>query len=418
MPTRSIRHLALFLTESCNLACPYCFAANMEQRHIDPDLAQKALNLVVGPDNRAEKVVVSFWGGEPLLCFDELRDLVIYAREKAGDEKKVDFVVPTNLTLLTSEMIDFFQEQGVQISMSLDGDEAAQGLRCTRGGRGSFALVEEKLALVRERYPSRPPGVRMTISPATAMDFEKNVAFFLDRGFRHVYFAPVNEADWSDEILVELERQQRRVSQHWTAEISAGRTIAFPTWDRALAWGELRRRGDTPPRSIICGAGSTMLAVDIHGDIYPCHRFVFYDKKDRSEKLAAVADVAADSPIEPLAFDGAKLGTSDERCDDCPSADDCFLVCPAVNYALCGEVHTIDERLCAFAKMERRIVAQARETMRGDALFEKHIERVMKVFAPGAASASLSALFGRFDTDSLLDRAESILRGIQSRRGP
>ena len=66
----SVRHLGLFLTESCNLACPYCFAANMERREIDLEVARKALDLVVGPDNPTKKVSVSFWGGEPLLCFD------------------------------------------------------------------------------------------------------------------------------------------------------------------------------------------------------------------------------------------------------------------------------------------------------------------------------------------------------------
>ena len=413
----SVRHLGLFLTESCNLACPYCFAANMERREIDLEVARKALDLVVGPDNPAKKVSVSFWGGEPLLCFDSLRSLVLYARERAGREKKVDFAVPTNLTLLTTEMIDFFQEQGVQISLSLDGDEAAQSLRRTRGGRSSFGMVEEKLALVHDRYGSRLPGVRMTISPATAGNFADNLRFFLDRGFTHVHFSPVNEADWHEEVLLRLEGQQRQVSQHWTNELAAGRSISFPTWDRALAWSELLRQDGAPERGIICGAGTSMLAVDIHGDIYPCHRFVFYDKEHRTEALGNVVDAALDVSVERFALDCRKLGARDLRCESCSFASDCFLVCPALNHALCGDVHTIDDRLCAFAKMEQRIVAAARERMRGNERFERHVERVTKVFAPGAASASVSALFGRLDPDSVLDRAESILEKLQSRRG-
>ena len=417
----SLRHLALFLTESCNLACPYCFAANMERRPIDPRVARKALDMAVGPENRAKRVSITFWGGEPLLCFDSIRSLVAYARDKAGEDKKVTFALPTNLTLLTDEMVDFFQEHGVQLSLSLDGDEAAQGLRKTRAGHSSFSTIEEKLCLVKDRYGSRLPGVRMTVSPATAGEFEKNVRFFLDRGFTHVYFSPVVEADWPNDALEELETQQRRVSRIWTERIAAGRPVSFPTWDRALAWNELTSRGDAPgERSVLCGAGTSMLAVDIFGEVYPCHRFVFYDKEERIASLGNVSDGTAGRAVEQVpSFDPAGLGSPTTSCAECRFSADCFLVCPALNYALCGDVHRIDERLCRFSAMEHRIVAAANRRMGDDAPFGDHIERVMKLYAPGAVSGSVAALFGGLDashSEDLLDRAEKILEDLQARK--
>jgi uncharacterized protein len=193
-----LQQLGLFVTESCNLACAYCFAANMERHFIDPQLGKRAIDFLFDETNEAKDLSLTFWGGEPLLAFDLVRDLIIYAQEKAAiTDKKLHIAIPTNVTLLTEEMIDFFQERDVQISLSLDGDEAAQSLRKMHSGKSTFPVIVEKLDLIRKRYTKQLPGVRMTICPDTVGDFYHNVRFFIDRGFRSVYFAPVVEADWT-----------------------------------------------------------------------------------------------------------------------------------------------------------------------------------------------------------------------------
>ena len=151
-----LRHLALFVTESCNLACDYCFAANMEGKHVTEPVPRQAIDLMFAPGNEAEQVTITFWGGEPLLKFDLVRELVGYAKDVAARRgKRVDFAMPTNLTLLTDEMVDFFQAHGVSLSLSLDGEEAAQALRRTRAGGSSFPIISKKLDLVRRRYGNR-----------------------------------------------------------------------------------------------------------------------------------------------------------------------------------------------------------------------------------------------------------------------
>ncbi len=375
-----LRHLALFVTESCNLACPYCYAARREGRHIDPSLAEHALALALGPDNPAPTVTVTFWGGEPLLRYDLIVDLVRFAEKAArGAGKQVRFSLPTNTTLLEEAHLTFFQAHRVALSLSLDGGPRAQALRMTTRGASSFDLVLEKLDLIAHRYERRLPPVRMTVSPETVPGFVENVMFFLDRGFDRLFFAPVVEAAWSDETFGAFEAGQSALVDLWVAALRQGRRVGFHTWDRAVARSRLRRKGIlSGDMSVPCRAGSTMLAVDIHGDIYPCHRFVFYDKAARAMSLGNVADGGPDQ--EKRAFYAgmtrATFASSTVACRDCPLSSRCFQACPALNYALRGELETVDDRLCKLAAIEARIADKIETVSRSVPELAAYLERL------------------------------------------
>lgn len=421
-PHLALRHLALFVTESCNLACDYCFAANMEGRHIDEKLALEALASALGPANSSNELGISFWGGEPLARFELLARLVRSAQQLAARHgKRVRFSVPTNLTLLTDEMVDFFRDHAVELSLSCDGTEPSQNLRRMAGGRGSFEVVRAKLELVRQRYGERLPGVRMTVSPATAPRFYDDVRFFLELGFTHIYFAPVVEAAWPSESLAAFEVGQRALCDHWMAELRAGRPLSLPTLDKALALGEFVRRGELEPtKAVVCGAGTSMLAVDVYGDVYPCQRFVFYDKPRRTESLGSVTGGALSATRRALRLDLERLGSSERRCRDCEQLSGCVAVCPALNYRLGGDGHLVDERLCRLNAVEQRVVQYLRSRYGSEPCFRQHVgERLTKVYPLGGLSASSRALFAwldQADTEQLATRAEEILQRLGTKR--
>ena len=422
----NLRQLGLFLTESCNLACPYCFAANMENRYIDRQTARRAVELLFGQENPAMQVGITFWGGEPLLRFDLLCELVLYAEELArASGKRLLLAVPTNLTLLTDEMLDFFAEHRVYLSMSLDGAPAAQDLRRLHSGEGSSALVEQKLAMIRQRLGDHLPPVRMTVSPETAADLFENVRFLLKRGVRQVYFAPVAEASWTEQDLQRYEQQQRALADLWADRLERGEPpLSFTSWDKALARRELLRRGEVAAgtRQVTCGAGTAMVAVDIHGDIYPCHRFVFYDKASRGMALGSVRDglPGDDARQQAMTLDQARVGRADQPCETCESADVCYNVCPALNHALCGEVHTMDRRLCALWATEHRVLDRLEQRVETIPAYRRYVDGyLMKTYGVAGITSSVAALFARLDTadeDRLADRADEILRRLNRRR--
>ena len=421
----AVRQLGLFLTESCNLACPYCFAANMEGRYMDRGVARRALELVLGQDNPAMQVGITFWGGEPLLRFDLLAELVQYAEQLAGDSgKRLLFAVPTNLTLLTEQMLDFFEGHEVHLSMSLDGGPEAQDLRRLQRGGGSSALVAQKLELVRRRLGPRLPPVRMTVSPETAGGLYDNVRFFLDRGVRQVYFAPVVEADWAEADLELYEQQQHLLADLWAERLERGDLLSFTSWDKALARRELLRRGELAAsgRQITCGAGNSMLAVDIYGDFYPCHRFVFYDKQQRGMTLGSVSGGLPDDERRrsAMTLDQQRVGRPDQPCSTCESAGTCYNICPALNFALGGDIHVMDRRLCRLWAAEQRVLDQLERRVALHPTFRRYVDSyLMKTYGVAGVSASVAALFARLDEADearLTDRADEILQRLFERR--
>ncbi len=420
----AVRHLALYLTESCNLACSYCFAANMERQPIDEGLARDALDrLLFSPSNPAKEVSVTFWGGEPLLAFDLLRSLVLYAERRAKETgRTVRFGTPTNLTLLTETMLDFLVDHQVGISLSLDGGERAQGLRPLRGGKSSFPLVVDKLDLLKRRLGKRLPGVRMTVTPETAGDLVQNVSFFLDRGFRSVYFAAVAEAAWSPQDLALYEQQQRQLALSWIESLRTGRRWLSTSWNKSLARRELRRRGAYGgEQAVMCGAGTTMLAVDIYGDVFPCHRFAFYDKAARSHALGNVRDLSAVSPAVPqLVIDPARIRAPSED-PGCPTHGNAYQqICPALNCALCGDLHRVHPRLGALAAVEERVLDSIEAQVCDESAFRDFVENVLlPSYRWGELSSSTIMLLTRVSAtsaDTLADKADAILRKLQQQR--
>lgn len=413
-----LKHLGLFITESCNLACPYCFAANMERRVVDEGLARRAIDLMLSGEVASPRVGITFWGGEPLLPFALLERLIRYARQREAESgKELLLSIPTNVTLLTDEKLDVLLDHRVALSLSLDGGPEAQGLRVTAGGRSSYPIVLKKLEIVRGRFGDRPPGVRMTVTPATAATFMENVRFFLERGFIQIYFAPVHEADWSDERLAAFEAQQLELADLWSESLAEGRRIAFPTWDKLLAHRELARRGEVDPyrQQVVCGAGSAMMAMDIHGDLYPCQRFVFYDKSRRVRALGSILDgLPPPEAMRPYRrLDADRAGTASRRCRDCPDLTRCLGLCPAVNDAMTGDIATIAEVQCRLARIEHRAVDRIEARLAGSDAFQRYVdEHLLQIYRPGGISIELAAFVSRVkaaDADRLAERAGQIL---------
>ena len=264
----------------------------------------------------------------------------------------------------------------------------------------------------------------MTVSPETAGGLYDNVRFILDIGVRQVYFAPVVEADWAEADLELYEQQQHLLADLWAGRLERDDLLSFTSWDKALARRELLRRGEVAAtgRQINCGAGSSMLAVDIYGDFYPCHRFVFYDKQQRGMILGSVSEGLPDAGRRrfAMALDQQRVGRADQPCSTCESAGTCYNICPALNYALGGEIHLMDRRLCRLWAAEQRVLDRLEQRVARHPAFRRYVEKyLMKTYGVAGVSASVAALFASLDEadeDRLTDRADEILQRLNERR--
>jgi uncharacterized protein len=315
-----VMHTTLVLTHDCNLACTYCYAGAKERRVMPDHVAAAGIDLAFqgfGP------VDLGFFGGEPLLRFDQLVAIAHHARSRAEREgRAITLSVTTNGTLLTRERVEVLRELGVRITLSIDGNrEAHDATRPTRNGRSSFdATVRGARGLIDAGLPLEVIAV---VAPANVRHLGETVRVLGELGARQIVLNPCFEESWSDDDLAAWERGMREAAQVYAAAMRAGRAIAMPTFDNkilAAAKGGLSAC-DT------CSAGEREIAVAPSGNLYPCARLVNEDRDTRW----VIGDVRGG--VVRRTVEAIPRGPSDSACDTCAERWRCGASCMCANLA-------------------------------------------------------------------------------------
>nr|WP_256368327.1 radical SAM protein [Mangrovicoccus sp. HB161399] len=292
-----VRALALTVSQACNMACGYCYAAGGAfggpQRQMPSGVAKAAVERLVADAPPGGTVQIAFMGGEPWMASGLIRDTVAFARRRAGARAvKVGFAMTTNATLLREADAEFLAEQRFAVTVSLDGDRAANDrLRPMAGGAGSFDRVAARLGPLSARSDRIKLSARVTVTPEN-LDIPATVAALSDLGFGSVGVSPMLASPTGSGALGAAEfplllEAMTAAGEDWLAATIAGRPHAFA--NLATALGELHRGR---PRSHSCGAVRDYLAVDAEGNYAACHRFV-NDPLGGMGDLSGGPDVAA-----------------------------------------------------------------------------------------------------------------------------
>jgi uncharacterized protein len=372
----AIRRLDLVVTEACNLACPYCFARGGGRGSMSREVAWHAVRWLLGSD--AERLHITFWGGEPLLRLPLLREVTAEARrEAAAAGKALTLSLPTNATLLSDDALGWIEENGVRVFLSIDGDEETQRDRPLAAGGSSHALAARGLDLALRR--GRAPAVRLTVTPANVGQLAHNVAYFWDRGVREVLSYAALDGVWPAAALDSFAAQQQRLAEELTTRLRAVDPRQAPV---LRAWrGVLRRLLlGGPPRSRAgalrdCGAGRELIAVGIDGRFSACHRFVFYTRGrdargpgDLDEPLLEELRPFKELRVEDLRGAGG-------RCVDCEIFELCTYGCVAINYATSGQLTGVPATACALQRAQVAACVALHEQLRGDPRYALYLGR-------------------------------------------
>lgn len=290
-PARPVRALALTVSQTCNLACVYCYASGGSfggpDRRMPWDVARQALDALIADTPPGGSVRIAFMGGEPLASRELIRRSVRHARHRAAARAvSVGFSMTTNATLVTAEDADFLAEHRFAVTVSLDGGRAVNDrLRPTRGGAGSFDRVAEGLARLGARSDRIALSARVTATPDN-LDLEATMTALAALGFTSVGVSPMiasptGQGALRDEDFTTLLDAMIRCGEAWLDATLAGGSHPFA--NLATALGELHRG---QPRSHACGAARDYLAVDASGTYSACHRFV----NDPLGRMGALAE--------------------------------------------------------------------------------------------------------------------------------
>ena len=233
MPNKwHIPYAVLFLTHNCNLACSYCFARCTGQAAMTIQTAKRSVewlfeNTAGFPEN---PLVLSFFGGEPLIEFSLLTAVVEYAEARSREYgKSMIFSVTTNGTLVTEEMLDFFDKHSVSVLFSIDGDRQTNDrFRLRKNGQSPFDILCKNARKTLDRFPNT--AARMTITPESVSALFDNIVFVEQLGFNFVSPCLALELFDSHDDWKTFDKECRKAAQYVIAKASEGKFIhtSFP----------------------------------------------------------------------------------------------------------------------------------------------------------------------------------------------
>lgn len=275
----TLKALCLHVAHSCNLNCAYCFAAQGkyqgERALMSFNVGKQALDFLVANSAGRTNLEVDFFGGEPLLNWQVVKQLVEYARSLEGEhDKRFRFTLTTNGMLIDDDVIDFANREMHNVVLSLDGRPTVHDhWRQTIDGRGSYDMVVPKFQRLVERRGGRSYYIRGTFTHDNC-DFYQDILHMLDLGFRELSLEPVVCAPdtpyaLSADDLPRLFEQYELLALEQLRRSRAGDPFTFYHYMIDLDHGPCLYK-----RISGCGSGVEYLAVTPQGELYPCHQFV------------------------------------------------------------------------------------------------------------------------------------------------
>lgn len=274
-----IKALCLHVAHDCNIRCQYCFAAQGafegHRTLMSYETGVKALDFLVANSGNRRQLEVDFFGGEPLMNFEVVKQLVVYGRELEKQHGKViRFTMTTNGVLLDAEKIAYINKEMHNLVLSIDGRKAVNDrMRETINGGGTYDVIVPKFQEAVATRGGKSYYVRGTFT-RFSKDFSKDVLHMAELGFDQVSVEPVVAPKDQPYALQDSDVQELCQEYELLAEAMLEKEKQGEGFNFFHFQIDLNRGPCVIKRVLGCGAGAEYLAVTPEGDIYPCHQFV------------------------------------------------------------------------------------------------------------------------------------------------
>ena len=360
MVSAPIKAMCLNVAHDCNLRCSYCFASTGdfggERKLMTPEVGKKAIDYLLKYSGDRHNLEMDFFGGEPLMAFDVVKEVVEYARSKEKEyNKNFRFTITTNGMLLTDDKIDYINKEMYNVVLSLDGrKEVNDRMRFCVNGSGSYDIILPKFQKLVQKRGDGQYYVRGTFTKYNK-DFGEDVLHMYSLGFDQISIEPV-VADPKQpyaltyEDLPEVFEEYDRLSKIMIEKQKSGKGFNFYHFMIDLDQGPCaikRLRG--------CGCGNEYVAITPDGDVYPCHQFVGHEEW----KMGNVFDLSINKEMKDN-FARATVYHK-PKCQDCWAKFYCSGGCNANNWQYMGNVLDSFDLACEMEKkrLECAIMIQA-----------------------------------------------------------
>ena len=362
-----VKALCLHVAHTCNLNCAYCFASqgkyHGERALMSFEVGRRALDFLIENSGTRKNLEVDFFGGEPLMNWDVVKRLVLYARERekaAG--KNFRFTLTTNGMLIDDDVIDFCNREMSNVVLSLDGrKEVHDRMRVDYAGRGSYDRIVPKFKKLVEARGGKNYYMRGTFTRHN-LDFTNDIFHMADLGFTELSMEPVVSSPDDPEALREedlpvLFEQYEILAREMLKRRREGRPFTFYHYMLDLTGGPCIYKRITG-----CGSGTEYMAVTPWGELFPCHQFV----GDNKYSLGNIYDGVKNEAVR----DQFRLINAYARpeCKGCWARLYCSGGCAANAYHATGSVRGVYELGCQLFKkrIECAVMLQVAQSLEAE----------------------------------------------------
>ena len=342
-------HLTLHLTNRCNLACGYCYAARGDQDMTFETARQAILRCTEGPCG------IIFFGGEPLLRQDLIWEVIRWCEDQGPG--RFHYKVTTNGTLLDERFMDEAGHWGLHVALSHDGvRQAHDRFRVQADGSGTFDDLQPKLRLLLDRQPYAP--VMMTVNPEGVGHFAESAKWLQSQGVQYLIASMNYAGPWDDESL-RLLRKEYQALEAWHLEnYRQERKFYFSPFDKRIASHVFPGRGTS------CKCGRRQISVAPDGRLYPCVQFVGRDGYCIGIAMGGINEARREEIFS--------LNEQDKQeCKGCALAHRCHNKCGCLNVQTTGNIDILPPILCEHERMVLPIADRLAERLfkERDAMF-------------------------------------------------
>ena len=354
-----VKSLCLMIAADCNLRCKYCFAGTGDfgngRSLMSKEVGEAAVEYIIRHSGARKNCEIDFFGGEPLMNMDVVKHVVSYVRKREKETGKIfKLTLTTNGILLQDEQIAYVNENNISLVLSLDGRKSVHdNMRPNAGGQGSYdtALRNfQKTVAARNGHDYYLRGTFTAENP----DFTADVLDMADQGFDILSVEPVVLKDspygFTEKDLPRLSAEYDKLTTAYLERRKEGKGFFFFHFNMDLSHGPCVAK-----RLSGCGAGHEYYAVDVNGDLYPCHQFVGREKY----LLGTIFDGVKNKEMPKYFRESHVLNK--EKCRDCWARFFCSGGCHANADLFHGDIRQPYEMGCELQKkrLECALVVQS-----------------------------------------------------------
>ncbi|MCP4214200.1 MAG: radical SAM protein [bacterium] len=354
------------VTRNCNLSCKYCYSGQKTSVDMSMETAKRIIDFAADMAVDEKEIDVSFFGGEPTLCFPLIKETTDYIRsweERTG--KNVHISMTTNGTLLTSDILRFLKREKFDLCVSLDGPEHVHNLyRCSGSGKGSYDRIMENIRRAGEELDTMQ--INAVYSTDTTKYLPEVVRFLAGLPVAGIHLNPNICETWPQNSYPALKDIFMEIADYYVACYQEGKELAINAIDNKIILF-LKGGYDNGDR---CGMGETEWGFAPNGNIYPCERFI--GEEDREESGMCLGNVFTGMDITRRCSVLKQRGNKNKECGTCRLQPYCMNWCGCTNYYMTGAANRVGPMLCENEKAAIHASKFVLDSLKENTLFLSH----------------------------------------------